>query len=112
MNIADKNIVDGQSIAWQNLGAGVSRQVLFYDQNQMMVKFAFEQGAVGKLHSHPHLQISYVLSGKYVFELDGQKRIIVAGDVYNVPSGVEHGIVCLEAGELVDVFNPVREDFL
>lgn len=112
MSLAQKNIIEDKNIVWKDLGNGVRRKVMFYDENMMMVKFEFQKGAVGALHSHPHLQMSYVASGVFEFILAGEKKIIKEGDIYNVPSGVEHGIVCLEDGLLVDIFNPIRQDFI
>jgi quercetin dioxygenase-like cupin family protein len=112
MTIAEKNIISDNSVEWKDLGNGVKRKVLFYDDAMMMVKFQFEKGAIGALHKHPHRQLSYVAEGVFEFSLSGEKKIIKTGDIYNVPTQQEHGIVCLEPGVLVDVFNPIREDFL
>jgi len=112
MSVADKNIITDNSVEWKDLGNGVKRKLMFYDDAMMLVKFQFEKGAVGALHNHPHRQMSYVAEGLFEFTLNGESRIIKAGDIYNVPSHAIHGIVCLEAGMLVDVFNPIREDFL
>jgi len=78
----------------------------------MVVKVAFEAGGVGAMHSHPHTQASYVASGKFEITIDGKTKTLKGGDVYFVPSDLVHGAVCLEAGELIDVFHPLREDFL
>jgi quercetin dioxygenase-like cupin family protein len=110
--MTDRNIIADASVEWKDLGNGVKRKVLFYDDAMMMVKFEFEKGASGALHSHPHRQLSYVAKGVFEFTLNGEQRIIKEGDIYNVPTMQEHGIVCLEAGLLVDLFNPIREDFL
>jgi quercetin dioxygenase-like cupin family protein len=112
MSPADINIIHDQNIAWKDLGDGVRRKIMFYNETWMMVKFEFQTGAKGALHQHPHAQNSYVASGQFEFYLGAEKRIISAGDVYNVPPNTEHGILCLEAGTLVDVFSPIREDFL
>ncbi|MCU0325025.1 MAG: cupin domain-containing protein [Spirosomaceae bacterium] len=112
MSLVEKNIIADNSIDWKDLGNGVRRKVMFYDKKMMLVKFEFKKDAVGALHNHPHLQLSYVASGVFEFNLGGEKKIIREGDVYNVPSGIQHGIICLEAGTLIDVFNPIRQDFL
>ncbi|WEK37783.1 MAG: cupin domain-containing protein [Candidatus Pseudobacter hemicellulosilyticus] len=104
--------IEETSIAWEHTGEGVKRQIMAYDANLMLVKVAFETGAIGSLHSHPHVQLSYVASGKFEASIRGEKKVLSAGDVFHVPSGLEHGVVCLEAGMLIDVFNPYREDFV
>jgi quercetin dioxygenase-like cupin family protein len=64
------------------------------------------------MHKHPHLQISYIASGAFETTIGDDTKILKEGDVYFVPSDVMHGVVCLEDGILVDVFNPMREDFV
>ncbi|MBQ7387211.1 MAG: cupin domain-containing protein [Clostridia bacterium] len=105
-------IVFGKDVALTELGGGVSRRILAQDADMMAVEVHFEKGAVGAVHTHPHVQISYVLEGKFEFELDGVKTIIGKGDTYYTHPNAPHGVVCLEAGTLLDVFTPRREDFL
>ena len=83
-----------------------------YDDRLMLVRVEFEKGAVGTLHSHPHTQITHVESGRFEVEIGGEKKILAAGDVFYVPPHVIHGAVCLERGTLIDVFSPMREDFI
>ncbi len=96
----------------QDQGNGVVRRVLAYSGDVMTVENRFEKGAVGALHSHPHTQITYVVSGAFEFEIDGVKRIVRAGDTMLKKDGVVHGCVCLEEGVLLDIFTPYREDFV
>lgn len=94
------------------LGGGLSRRILSYDERMMAVEVAFEKGAVGAVHSHPHAQISYVLSGRFLATVGDETREIAAGDTYVTAPQEPHGVTCLEAGALLDVFSPMREDFL
>ena len=96
----------------QSGGQGVTRRVLAYTDCLMCVENTFESGAVGPLHSHPHTQITYVVSGVFSFTIDGQTRIVRAGDTMLKTDGVVHGCVCEEAGILLDIFSPMREDFV
>ena len=93
-------------------GAGVTRRVLAYTDGLMCVENTFETGAVGALHHHPHTQITYVVSGAFAFTVDGVTRTVHAGDTILKEDGVEHGCVCTEAGILLDIFTPMREDFV
>jgi len=104
--------VEDSSISWNDLGDGVKRKVMTYNRNLMLVKVAFIKGAIGTLHQHYHTQISFVASGSFEVEVDGKKKILKAGDVFHVEPDLIHGVVCLEAGVLIDVFNPMREDFV
>ncbi|NLB03345.1 MAG: cupin domain-containing protein [Bacteroidales bacterium] len=99
-------------LPWTDLGGGVKRQILGYDQNIMLVKVAFEQGSVGAAHKHPHSQSSLCVSGKFEVDINGQSSVISAGDGFYVAPDLMHGVRCLEAGVLLDAFAPCREDFL
>ena len=95
-----------------DLGGGVTRRILSYDENLMSVEVSFETGAVGAEHSHPHTQCSYVLSGRFSYSVEGESVVLNPGDSIVVPSGLPHGTVCLEKGVLLDIFTPMRADFL
>jgi quercetin dioxygenase-like cupin family protein len=105
-------LVEDKDVEWLDLGGGIKRKVMAYDDQMMVVKVAFEAGGIGAMHSHPHTQASYVASGKFDITIDGNTKTLKGGDVYFVPSDLVHGAVCLEDGELIDVFHPLREDFL
>lgn len=101
-----------EAINWEELGGGVSRKFLGYDNQIMMVKVKFEEGAKGAPHKHFHTQATYCVSGRFEFEIDGVKQIIKAGDGVYIQPNLLHSAVCLEEGMLIDTFSPVREDFL
>lgn len=91
---------------------GVARQVLSDSPELMVVSFKFDEGAKGALHSHPHVQSTYVKTGKFRFSVAGNSFDVKPGDSFVIPSGAEHGCTCLEPGELIDTFTPRRDDFL
>jgi quercetin dioxygenase-like cupin family protein len=91
---------------------GVTRQVLSETAEMMTVIFRFEKDAVGALHSHPHVQSTYVSSGKFLFHIDGQDFELNPGDSMIIPGNAVHGCQCQEAGDLIDTFTPRRDDFL
>lgn len=97
---------------WEILGGGVSRKILGWDNQIMMVKVKFEKGAIGSAHQHFHTQATYCAAGKFEFTIGEKVQIIKAGDGVYIPPQLVHGTVCLEDGILIDVFSPVREDFL
>ncbi len=96
----------------KDLNNGVVRTVLLSTGKMSVVLNQFEKGAEGSMHSHPHEQATYVLSGSFEFTIDGVTKIVHKGDVLHKNPGIMHGCVCLEKGELLDVFTPQREDFL
>ena len=110
----NKNVpfVFNNEIPFEDLGSGVKRKILAYGDGLMLVEVHFEEGAVGALHSHPHTQITYVIEGEFEFTIGDEKKTVKTGDsMYDCPS-VEHGCKCLKKGILLDVFTPIREDFL
>ena len=91
---------------------GVTRRVLAYCENMMCVENTFEEGAVGAMHSHPHTQITYVAEGAFAFTIGEETRIVRKGDTLLKEDGIIHGCTCLEKGILVDIFTPMRKDFV
>jgi quercetin dioxygenase-like cupin family protein len=105
-------VVFNNSVKAKNAGEGVEREILASGGKLMTVKFTFQKGAIGSLHSHPHEQVGYILKGTFEFEMDGKKQILNAGDSYYVKPDTQHGVKALEDAAILDVFTPLREDFL
>lgn len=97
---------------WTATPDGNRRRVVLHTDELMMVEFAFEKGGEGWLHSHPHVQASYVVGGVFEVTIDGRTQTVAAGGAYIVPSNLVHGVKALEAGRLIDAFTPHRADFL
>ena len=91
---------------------GVTRQVLADSADLMVVAFGFDAGAIGARHSHPHVQSTYVESGRFRFGIGDDTFEVGPGDSFVIPTGIEHGCTCLTAGRLIDCFTPRRDDFL
>ena len=91
---------------------GVRRQVLADNEALMVVAFRFQAGMEGALHNHPHVQSTFVRSGRFEFTVAGETLAVGPGDSFVIPSEAEHGCVCVEEGELIDCFTPRRDDFL
>jgi len=107
-----KLFVSNDDLSWEILNDEVKRKIMSYEQSLMVVKVAFEAGGIGPLHQHDHVQITHVETGVFEIEIDGVKNVLKAGDAFHIPSNVSHGAVCLEEGVLIDVFSPMREDFV
>ena len=112
MNRKDQVFAFDREIDWEPAGDGIRRKVLTYSSGVMMVRVAFEAGAIGTLHSHPHVQCSLVESGVFDITIAGRTERLKAGDSFLAPSHEVHGAVAVEAGVLLDVFTPMREDFV
>jgi len=104
--------VADDELPWEIVDEKIQRKVMSYTDELMLVKVAFLTGGIGTLHQHSHLQISYVASGLFEITIGDECKTLKGGDVYFVPSNVIHGAVCLENGLLIDVFNPMRQDFV
>jgi quercetin dioxygenase-like cupin family protein len=70
-----------------------------------------DEGAVMPLHSHLHEQVAHVLKGEFELTVDGETKRLIPGIVAVIPPHVKHGGKAITACELVDVFNPEREDY-
>ena len=97
---------------WEEAEPGVRRRILQAQGRLMLMEVRFDAGAAGYEHNHVHEQISYCISGRFEYSLDGRSQVLAAGESVYVPSNVRHGAKALEAGVLIDVFTPVREDLL
>lgn len=93
-------------------GNGVMRKVLSDSPELMVVRFAFGPRGVGAAHSHPHVQSTYVQSGRYEFTIAGETFEVGPGDSFVVPSGAVHSCKAIAPGVLIDTFTPRRDDFL
>jgi len=91
---------------------GIERQ-LVVGENIMICRFVFAPLLITPEHSHPHEQLSIVLQGRVRFFIEGQERIAVPGDVLHFPSNTWHGATMMDQEVvLIDIFSPIREDFL
>jgi quercetin dioxygenase-like cupin family protein len=92
---------------------GAQRRVLSYGGHIMLVEFSFDAGVSSWLHSHPHEQVGYVVSGEIDFNMEGHEPVrLKAGGSYYVPPDIKHNIVTYAPTVLVDVFTPLRQDFI
>ena len=108
---ASKEFLFTDQLEWEEVGPGLKRQIMGYDDKILMARVLFEKGAIGTVHEHFHSQATYVVSGRFELQVGEEKKEIGPGDGFYIPPHVPHGAVCLEKGELIDVFSPVREDF-
>lgn len=112
MKFSSDAFVVGKNVVVETVGDGIRRQLLGYNDSLMVARVEFEEGAEGYVHAHPHSQVSYVESGEFEVFINGERRLLGPGDSFCVQPNLDHGAVCRKAGVLLDVFSPVREDFL
>ncbi len=109
---ASKEFLLDKNQDWEVVGEGVKRKIMGYDDTIMLVKVAFDEGGIGYKHEHHHSQVTYVESGSFDFTIGDETKTVVGGDSVYIPPHVIHGAVCTKAGILIDVFSPIREDFM
>ena len=97
---------------WEDAEPGVRRRILQAQGSLMLMEVRFTANAAGYEHNHVHEQISYCVEGRFEYSLNGRTHLLSEGDSIYVPSNVLHGAKALEAGMLIDVFTPVREDLV
>ena len=97
----------------QQLAPDTQRRIMAYAEPLMLAEMTMDKGAVGKIHTHPHHQVDYVAKGSVDFTLGSETRRMTAGDSVYIPPEVPHGAISLEDGTiLLDIFSPMRKDFL
>jgi quercetin dioxygenase-like cupin family protein len=89
----------------------ISRRV-FHGEKAMVAQVYLKKDAVVPLHHHESEQITYILEGALKFELQGREVTVRAGEVLMIPSNVPHRAVALEDTLDLDVFSPIRHDWL
>ncbi len=97
---------------WVDVAPGNRRRVLVSRPELMQVEFAFAQDAIGALHSHPHVQASYIAEGRFEVTIGDTTTVLGQGGSFIVPPNVVHGVKALTVGRLIDCFTPRRNDFL
>lgn len=91
---------------------GVTYKTLTFGIRTLLSEFRLEKDGVIPIHSHPHEQIGYMISGQMTFTVNGEVHTAEPGDSWCIPSNVEHGVEVLEDSLVIEVFSPVREDYL
>lgn len=90
----------------------IKRKTLVHGEKTLMVEFNLEQGGEIPLHSHPHEQTGYLVSGKVELLIMDQVYMVNPGDSWCILGGQEHGLRTLEDAVVIEVFAPIREDYL
>lgn len=91
---------------------GVSLDSLAVGEKTIVCKMNYVVGNFATEHSHPHEQSGYVISGKYRMIESGKEYILTPGDSYAIPGNTPHSFEVIESGEVIDVFTPIRKDYL
>lgn len=91
---------------------GVRIKTLVHGTNTLTAKFILDKGSALPSHSHPHEQTGYLISGKMRFNIDGTSYLAEEGDSWCIGGEVEHSVEVLEDSVAIEIFSPLREDYL
>jgi quercetin dioxygenase-like cupin family protein len=100
------------SEGYRNPLPGITQKTISYGDKTLMVEFRLQKDSFLPRHAHPHEQIGYLVSGHLRLYIGGEPHDVLPGDSWCIPGGVEHGADALEDTVAVEVFSPVREDYL
>ncbi|MCD6582994.1 MAG: cupin domain-containing protein [Desulfuromusa sp.] len=90
----------------------IKMKTLVHGEKTMLVEFQMEKGALLPRHSHPHEQTGYLVSGSINLTIGKETFTVKPGDSWCIPGDIEHNAAILEDTVAVEVFSPVREDYL
>ena len=92
--------------------AGIEQKTLVFGDKTLMTEFLLKQGSRLPQHAHPHEQSGYLVRGRIRLRIGTEEHEVLPGDSWCIPGDVEHGAVILEDSVAVEVFAPVREEYL
>jgi quercetin dioxygenase-like cupin family protein len=87
-------------------------KTLVYGEKTLLAEFKLDKGAVLPRHKHPHEQTGYLVSGGIDLTIGGTTHQVAPGDSWCIPGNIEHSAVAHENSVAIEVFSPVREDYL
>ncbi|MHB8844467.1 MAG: cupin domain-containing protein [Nitrospirota bacterium] len=90
----------------------IRMKTLVHGDKTLMTEFLLEEGALLPRHGHPHEQTGYLVSGSMELTIGDETHRLSAGDSWCIPGGVEHSAIARERSVAIEVFSPVREDYL
>ena len=91
---------------------GIRRKTLVHGSKTLMSEFLLDKGTVLPKHSHPHEQTGYLVSGQIRLAIADETRDLFPGDSWCIAGGIEHGAEIIEDSVAIEIFSPVREDYL
>jgi len=109
-------VLSMEHLAWESVPLEIMSDMLsrkiITGEKAMLAQVFLKKDAVVPVHQHESEQVSYVLDGALKFELEGQTVVVRKGEVLCIPSHVPHRVVALEDSVGLDIFSPIRKDWL
>lgn len=100
-----------ESVRKEQMNASIWRKVV-NGEKMTMAQLSIDKDGVVPVHQHENEQMSYVVEGALRFDIAGQEVIVRKGEVLHIPSSVPHGVVALEDTLSLEIFVPVRQDWM
>ena len=103
---------ENNTVEYRKLLEGVEMQTLVHGEKTLMGRFKLAKGAKIPPHRHPHEQTGLMISGRLLFTVENKEREVETGDSWCLPGDSEHSVIVLEDSIIVEIFSPVRADYL
>lgn len=97
---------------YENVLPGIEKKTLVYGSKTLMTEFKLANGSTLPSHSHPHEQTGYLVKGRIILTIGAKKYDVSPRDSWCIPGGVAHCAEILEDSIAIEVFSPVREDYI
>jgi len=107
-----KQVCKASEDGYINVIEGIKRKTLVFGSKSLMTEFKLEKGKRLPLHKHPNEQTGYLISGHIILNIDGHNFEMNSGDSWCIPGDTEHGAEVIENSIAIEVFCPIREDYL
>ncbi len=91
---------------------GILQKTLVYGKETLLTEFRLSEGSLLPRHSHPQEQTGYLVSGRITLFIGDDEFEARPGDSWSIPGDLEHGAMILEDSVAIEVFSPVRADYL
>jgi quercetin dioxygenase-like cupin family protein len=102
----------GNEVQNRDVVPGITMKTTVFGDTMLMTEFHLQKGVNLPPHRHPHEQAGYLITGKLILTIDGREFATMPGDSWDIPGDVMHSAVAVEESVAIEVFSPVREDYL
>jgi quercetin dioxygenase-like cupin family protein len=91
---------------------GIRRKTLVFGERTLMTEFVMNRESALPEHSHPYEQTGYLVEGRMILRIGDARFEVAKGDSWTIPANVRHEARVIEDSVAIEVFSPVREDYL
>lgn len=101
-----------ESKSYREVLPGINLKTVVYGENTLMTEVFLKGGSILPAHNHIHEQTGYLISGKILLTIGDEIFEVEPGDSWSIPGTVTHSVEILENSIAVEVFSPVREEYM